>query len=165
MSYLLAIPVTILLLILQTTLGSQVNLLSGNADFLLVWLVGWGLFSKDQSVWFWVLAFGLAISYVSALPWYVTLVAYLLVTMIARFVQSRLWQTPLMSMFVIILTGSIFLYLLSYVGLMINGYSFDFQETLVQIIIPSVFMNLFLGLLFYPLVRDTAAWVQKREVD
>lgn len=165
MSYILALPITIILIILQTTVGGQVRLLSGNADLLLVWLVGWGLFSKNNSIWIWVFAFGLAVSYVSALPWYVTLATYLFVALMAHYVQSRLWHTPMMSMFMIIIFGSIILYTLSYIGLTINGYSFNFRETLVQIIIPSVFLNLFAGLLFYPLVRDTASWVFKAEVE
>jgi len=165
MSYLLAIPITLVLLLLQTTLGGQVRLLNGNADLLLIWLAGWGLFSKDRSIWFWIMFAGLAVSYVSALPWYVTLAAYLAAGILSKLIQSRLWNTPLMSMFLVIIVSSILLYGLSFAGLTINGYSFLWKDTLVQVIIPSVFLNMLIGIIFYPLVRDTAQWAFKTEVE
>lgn len=165
MSYLLAIPITLVLLLLQTTLGGQVRLLNGNADLLLIWLAGWGLFSKDRSIWFWIVFAGLTVSYVSALPWYVTLAAYLAAGVLSKLIQSRLWNTPLMSMFLVIIVSSILLYGLSFVGLTINGYSFVWKDTLVQVIIPSVFLNMLIGIIFYPLVRDTAQWAFKTEVE
>ena len=165
MSYLLAIPITFVLLLLQTTLGGQVRLLNGNADLLLIWLAGWGLFSKDRSIWFWIVFAGLAVSYVSALPWYVTLAAYLGAGILSKLIQSRLWNTPLMSMFLVIIVSSILLYGLSFVGLTINGYSFVWKDTLVRVIIPSVFLNMLIGIIFYPLVRDTAQWAFKTEVE
>jgi len=165
MSYLLAIPITLILLLLQTTLGGQVRLLNGSADLLLIWLAGWGLFSKDRSIWFWIIFAGLAVSYVSALPWYVTLIAYLAAGLLSRIIQSRLWNTPLMSLFLVTIVSSVILYGLSYIGLTLNGYSFIWKDTLVQVIIPSVFLNMLTGIIFYPLVRDTAQWAFRTEVE
>lgn len=163
MSILLSVPILIVMLVLQTTLVTEVRLLHGSADLILVWLAVWGLTSKDRSGYLLAFFAGGLVSYVSALPWYVFPAAYLITIAIARYVSSQLWQSPLLSMFAITLVTSILLYLISMVGLSINGTFYSFQTSLYQVIIPSIFLNLLLAIPIYAIGRDFSGWVFRNE--
>lgn len=163
MSILLSVPILIFLLVLQTTLVSEVRLLHGSADLILVWLAAWGLTSKDRSGYLLAFFAGGLVSYVSALPWYVFPIAYLLAIALARYVSSQLWQSPLLSMFAITLVTSILLYLISMVGLSINGTFYSFQTSLYNVIIPSIFLNLLIAIPIYAIERDFSGWVFRNE--
>lgn len=163
MSILLSGPILIFMLVLQTTVVSEVRLLHGSADLILVWMAAYGLTSKDRSGYLLSFFAGGLVSYVSALPWYVYPIAYLLTIGIARYVSSQLWQSPLLSMFAITLVTSIFLYLISMAGLTINGTSYSFQTSLYNVIIPSIFLNLLLAIPIYAIGRDFSGWVFRNE--
>jgi cell shape-determining protein MreD len=163
MSILLSVPLLIFMLVLQTTLVSEVRLLHGSADLILVWLAAWGLTSKDRSGYLLAFFAGGLVSYVSALPWYVFPIAYMLTIALARYVSSQLWQSPLMSMFAITLVTSILLYLISMVGLSINGTFYSFQISLYHVIIPSIFLNLLIAIPVYAIGRDFSGWVFRNE--
>lgn len=163
MSIVVSVPIVLLLIIFQSTVASQITLLQGTVDLLLVWVAAWGLNSHDSSG-FWIALFagGLA-SFVSALPWYVFPLAYLSAYLLTRYVLKRLWQTPLLSMFAITLMSSIVLYGLSLIGLRINGNSYPLQLSLTNVIIPSIFLNLFMAIPIFAIVRDLAGWLYRSE--
>lgn len=163
MSILLSVPILIFLLVLQTTVVSEVRLLHGSADLILVWMAAWGLTGKDRSGYLLAFFAGGLVSFVSALPWYVYPLAYLLTIAIARYVSSQLWQSPLLSMFAITLITSIFLYLISMAGLSINGTFYSFQTSLYHVIIPSIFLNLLLAIPIYAIGKDFSSLVFRNE--
>lgn len=163
MSILLSVPILIAMLVLQTTLVSEVRLLHGSADLILVWLAVWGLTSKDRSGYLLAFFAGGLVSYVSALPWYVFPGGYVLTIAIARYVSSQLWQSPLLSMFAITLVTSILLYLISMIGLSINGTVYSFQTSLYNVIIPSIFLNLLLAIPIFAIGKDFSGWVFRNE--
>lgn len=163
MSIILSLPILFLLFILQTTIVSEVRLLHGAADLTLVWLAAWGLTSKDRSGYLLAFFAGGLVSYVSALPWYVYPISYLVAIAIARYVSTQLWQSPLLSMFAITLLASIVLYLASMAGLRINGTEYSWQVSLSNVIIPSIFLNLLLAIPIYALGRDFSGWVYRNE--
>ncbi len=152
-------------MMLQTTFARQLTLLSGSVDLLLIWIAAWALQSKDNSAWFWAILSGAFFGFVSASPWYVGIAAYVSVVFMAKFVQGRLWQSPLLSMFIITIFGSIVLYLLTFIGLQLQGINYPWEDTLVRIIIPSIFLNLFLAIPIHAIVKDTVRWVFKTEVE
>lgn len=152
-------------MMLQTTIARQVTLLSGSVDLLLVWIAAWALLSKDNSAWVWAVVAGVVFSFVSATPWYTSLTAYLAVVVMAKFIRGGLWQSPLLSMFVITILGSIILYTLTFIGLTLQGADYPWQDTLVRIIIPSIFLNLFISIPIHALARDSVRWIIGTEVE
>lgn len=163
MSILLSVPILLILLVLQTTIVSEVRLFHGAADLILVWLAAWGLTSKDYSGYLLAFFAGGLVSYVSALPWYVYPSAYLVVVVLAHYVSKQLWQSPILSMFAITLVASIILYLISMIGLRLNGTIYSWQISLTNVIIPSVLLNLLLAIPIYAISRDFAGWVFRNE--
>lgn len=163
MAILISVPLLLLLLILQTTVAGEITLIHGTVDLILLWLAAWGLNSKDKSGYLLAILAGGLVSYVSALPWYVYLLGYLFVVILARFVYGKLWQSPMLSMFAITLVSSIILYLLTMIGLRINGTEYPFQISLTNVIIPSIFLNLLMAIPVFAIVRDLAGWVYRSE--
>lgn len=163
MAILISIPILIILMILQTTVAREVTLFYGSVDLILVWLAAWGLTSRDNSGYLLALFSGVMVALVSALPWYVYMVAYFSVIILARYVFKRLWQSPLLSMFAITMVSSILLYTLSITGLRLDGIEYSVQETLNSVIIPSIFLNLFLSIPIYAIVKDLSRWIYRSE--
>ena len=113
MRNLVAFPVILLTVILQTAVISRVYLLSGIADLPLVMLAAWALQEGVDSAWHWAIATGLLIGFISGISWVVPVVAYMAVILLAYLFQRRVWQAPLLAMFSITFIGTILVGLLS----------------------------------------------------
>ena len=99
MRNLIALPVIVLAVILQTAIVSRVYLLSGIADLPLVMLAAWALQEEVETAWHWATAAGLLVGFVSALPMFAPMMGYFVVVGLAQILQGRVWQAPLLAMF------------------------------------------------------------------
>ncbi len=96
-SYTTAITLFFIILsaaILQMTVFSRLMLLHGAADIVLLILIAWNLQENGPNMWPWTFLAGGIISFTSALPYFVPILGYLVVTGTARLTQRRIWQTP-----------------------------------------------------------------------
>ena len=159
MAIILAFPVLILSLMAQMVILSQLVLLHGTADIILLVLIAWSLQEKARSVWIWVIIGGLLVSLVSATPFYIYLIGYLIITVIVRLLRRQVWQTPLLAMFVVTILGTFIQHLLIIVGLKVTGQPISWQESLSLVTLPSVILNLLLSLPVYGVITDLASWV------
>lgn len=165
MTALLAFPVLTLFVILQMVVASNLPLLHGTADLVLLVLIAWALQERARMVWVWALAAGALVSFVSAMPLLMPLAGYLLVTGIARLLQRRVWQSPILAMFITTVAGSLIYQLLSLFVLTFSGTPLPFPESFSLVILPSALLNLLLALPMYALVSDMASWVYPTEVE
>jgi rod shape-determining protein MreD len=165
MSGLLSFPVLVFLLMIQMVIVSRLPLLAGTADLILLVLVAWSLHERVTTAWLWTAVAGLLVSFVSALPLFTPLLGYLVVTGIARLLQRRLWQTPILAMFVATVLGSLFYHLLAWFFLTFTGTSLPFQESLSRVVFPALLLNLLLSIPVYALVTDMANWVHPYELE
>lgn len=158
-------------LMLQSAVISRINLLYGSADLVLVILAAWALCAaptrqeRINTAWQWALAAGALVGFVSGLPWFVPLAGYLLVVGVARLLQRRVWQAPLLAMFTVSFVGTLFMHLLSLITLRLSGDPLPFGDSLSLITLPSILLNLFLAIPVYPLLRDLAGWLYPLEVE
>ncbi len=162
---LLAIPILLLALMLQTVLLPTVPLLSGYADLILVILVAWALQDRVKHAWLWTLIAGAMMAAVSALPPYLPITGYLLVTLIARLVRRRIWQTPILAMFGVTFVGSLVSQILILAVLYVQGTPFKLLDCLNLVILPGTLLNLLLALPVHALIVDLARWVYPEEVE
>ena len=153
---LVAIPVLGLALILQTSIVSRIVLLNGNADVVLLVLAAWALQERVRGVWIWGMAAGLLVGMVSGVPWYIYLAGYLIVIGIARLLMHRIWQAPLLAMFLVTFIGTLELLMLTFVQRTLFVVPLAFNEVFSQIVLPSVLLNLLLAIPVHALVRDLA---------
>jgi len=155
----LAFPVLLLSLVAQMVVLSRIYLLHGTADIILLVLIAWSLQEKARSVWIWVIIGGLLVGFISATPFYIYLVSYLVIIAIVRFLRRQVWQTPVLAMLVVTIIGTFFLQLFIIVALKVAGQPISWQESLSLITLPSVILNLLLALPVYVVITDLASWV------
>jgi len=156
MAYLLAFPVFIILTMAQIGIVSQLHLLRGTADLVMIALVAWTLHERGGSSWAWAVVAGLLISFVSATPLYVPLIGYLVLTFIVRILRRHVWQTPLLAMFLATMLGTIVIQFMYFFVLEITGTPLPWQESLSLVMLPSVLLNLILVLPVYVVMTDLA---------
>ena len=165
MATLLAFPVLILLVMVQMVVASNLMLLRGTADLVMLVLIAWSLHERVRTAWLWAIIAGLLVSFVSAMPSLAPLIGYLLVTAIARLLQRRMWQSPILAMFVTTVAGTLIFQLLSMISLILSGTPLPIRESLSLVVLPSALLNLLLSLPVYALVSDMVSWVYPAEVE
>ena len=155
----IALPVIVLAVILQTAIVSRVYLLSGIADLPLVMLAAWALQEEVETAWHWAVATGLLVGFVSALPTLAPLIGYFAVVGLAQILQGRVWQAPLLAMFSVTFLGSVIASLLSFAVLSLSGIPLPVGDVLGVLTLPSVLLNMLLAIPVYAVMRDLARWV------
>lgn len=158
MRNLIAIPVIVLSVILQSAVVSKLTLLSGFGDLSLVMLAAWALQDGVDSAWHWAIATGILVGFVSGLGWPVYLIGYVSVVGLAKVFRSRVWQAPLLAMFSVTFLGTILMSLISLVYLQITGVSIPLQEAFGLLTLPGILINLLLAIPVYAVMRDLAHW-------
>ena len=159
MRNLVAAPVILLAVIMQSAIVSRIYLLSGIADLPLVMLAAWALQDEVNTAWQWAIATGLLVGFVSGIAWFVPVVSYLIVVVLAQLLQRRVWQAPLLAMFVVTFLGTIVLYLFSFATLRLSGMPLSVSDTLGLLTLPGVLLNLLLAIPAYAVMRDLSRWV------
>ncbi|MEO8358337.1 MAG: hypothetical protein ABI621_20720 [Chloroflexota bacterium] len=159
MRNLVAVPVILLAVVLQSAMISRIYLLSGLADLPLVMLTAWALQDNVDSAWHWAVAFGLMVGFVSGMPWYVPVISYVVVVALAQVFQKRVWQAPLLAMFSVTFLGTIILSLLSFTVLRVSGVILPLEDVLGLLVLPGVLLNMLLAIPVYAVMRDLSRWV------
>ena len=158
MRNLIAVPVIVMAVILQSAVVSRITLLSGFADLILVMLAAWALQEEVDSAWHWAVATGVLVGFVSGISWVVPLISYLAVVALANILQRRVWQAPLLAMFSVTFLGTIFSSLLSLVILRFLGAPLVIGDTLGLLVLPSVLLNMLFAIPVFAVMRDLARW-------
>lgn len=159
MRNLIAVPVIILAVILQTTVISSIKLLSGFGDLPLVMLAAWALQDGVDTTWHWAVAAGVLVGLFSGMTWLVPVTSYLVVVSLAQMFQRRVWQAPLLAMFSVTFLGTTVLYATSLLVLRLSGISLPAIDVLGQLALPGILLNMLLAIPVYAVMRDLARWV------
>ena len=131
---------------------------------MLVALVAWALQERVKNAWVWTLIGGVMISFLSALPMYTPLIGYLIITGIARLLQRRVWQTPLLVMFLTTLLGTVITQGLSILVLMASQTPINVFQALQLVMLPSILLNLVLAIPIRAIMVDLAQWAYPVEI-
>lgn len=159
MRNLVAVPVILLSVILQSAMISRIYLLSGFADLPMVLLAAWALQEEVDSAWHWAVAMGVLVGFVSGIHWVVPVFGYLIIVGLAQVLQRRVWQAPLLAMFTITFLGTIVLSILSFAVLRFSGVSMPVGDVLGLLTLPGVLLNMLIAIPVYAVMRDLARWV------
>ena len=159
MKNILAFPILALALVLQMAVLSRLALLSGTADLVLLVVAAWSLQERVETAWQWSLLAGVIVGVASGLPVLVPVLGYLATTGIGRLVLKRVWETPILAMFIVVLCGTLIYLTLALVWASLAGGNYPAQEALSLIILPSVLLNIVLAIPIFLLVRDLATWM------
>ena len=159
MRNLIAVPVILLAVTLQSAIVSRVNLLSGIADLPLVMLAAWAMQEEVETAWHWAIAAGVLVGFVSGLSWLVPVLSYLFVIALAQVLQRRVWQAPLLAMFSITFLGTIGLSFFSLVVLRFSGIALPVVDVFGLVTLPGILLNMLLAVPVFAVMRDLARWV------
>jgi len=159
MRNLIAIPVILLAVTLQSAIVSRVTLLSGIADLPLVMLAAWAMQEEVETSWHWAIAAGVLVGFVSGLSWIVPVLSYLFVIALAQVLQRRVWQAPLLAMFSITFLGTIGLSFFSLVVLRFSGIALPVVDVFGLVTLPGILLNMLLAVPVFAVMRDLARWV------
>ena len=151
--------------ILQTTIFSQVRLISGSADLVLLFLAAWSLQEQIRNTLLWTLVAGIVISLLSAMPFFAPLLGYLGVFGISKFLQRRVWRSPLLAMLIVVLLGTFFQQIVSVIVLQVSGAPVSWGQSLDSVILPSALMNLIFALPIFAIANDLAGRVSPQEAE
>ena len=159
MRNLIAVPVILLAVILQSSIVSRITLLTGTADLPLVMLAAWAMQDDVETAWHWAFAMGVLVGFVSGLSWVVPLASYILVIVLAQVLQRRVWQAPLLAMFSVTFLGTIGLSVFSLVVLRFSGISLAIADVFGLVTLPGILLNMLLAIPVFAVMRDLARWV------
>lgn len=159
MRNLVAVPVIILAVMLQSAIVSRITLLSGAADLPLVMLAAWALQEEVETAWHWAVAAAILVGFVSGIHWSVPLLSYLTIVLFALLLQRRVWQAPLLAMFSVTFLGTITMSVFSLVVLRVVGVTLPLSDVLGLVTLPSILLNMLLAIPAYAVMRDLARWV------
>ncbi|MBL8102011.1 MAG: hypothetical protein JNM02_05750 [Anaerolineales bacterium] len=159
----IAFPLLGLAVILQSSVVSQMRLISGYADLPLLVVAAWALQERVKSAWHWGIVACVMIGFVSSMPWLVVGIGYLGVVFLAQTLQRRVWQAPLLAMFSVIFIGTLFIHLLSFGVLSLLGTPYPFNDVIGLVTLPSLLLNMLFSIPVYALMRDLARWVYPLE--
>ncbi len=159
MRNLVAVPLLILAVVLQSAIVPSFALLSGYADVVLVLLAAWALQEGVDTSIQWALLAALMMSLVSHLPWFIYVSGYVCVVLLARTLQKRVWQVPMLAMFTVTFLGTVFMHLLTFVYLRLFGRGVSFSDAMGLVTLPSLLLNLLVAIPVFGMMRDLARWV------
>jgi len=163
MRNLIALPLLTLAVILQSSVVSQVKLLSGYADLPMLMLAAWALQERVKSAWHWAALGCVLVSFVSHLSWVVYAISYFVIVFIAQILQKRVWQAPLLAMFSVAFFGALFMHFMSFAFLSLLGTSLVVSDVIGLITLPSLLINMLISIPVHGIMRDLARWVYPPE--
>ncbi len=165
MAILLAIPILGFMVILQSAVFSQIQLLYGTTDLILIIVVAWAVQDRVTTAWHWGIIAGLLASLATAVPAYAIIPTYVLITGIAIYMRRIFWQRPLLAMITATVLGTLVSQIITVVVLVIEGTSIPVIEAFYLITIPSVLLNLLLAVPIYALMGDLANWLYPEAIE
>lgn len=165
MEILIAFPILILCAILQSAVISRMILLDGYADLVLVVIIAWSLQEKVKYGWFWGLLAGIIISIISAMPIPVLFVGYMLAILLAKTLQNRIWQAPVLSMMLVTLISTGILLGLEVLILELSGINLALIQSLTRVVLPSILLNLLIAAPVFILMNDLANLIYPNKVE
>jgi rod shape-determining protein MreD len=165
MATFIALPILGILLILQSAIVSRIPLLHGTADLVLLAIIAWALQKRVATAWQWSIIGGLLVTIVSALPLGAALIGYPLAVTFALILRQRVWQVPILAMFISTFVGTLVMHIISLVALRLVGTTLPLREALNLITLPSVLLNLLLAIPVYALIGDLANWLYPEELE
>jgi cell shape-determining protein MreD len=151
--------------ILQNSVVSQLRMLEGAADLVLLVLLAWILVTEGRQAWIYAAMAGFLIGISSALPIWVPVLGYSIFIQIVRFIQRQVWQVPIWLLVISTFLGTLVVTGVEVIYLWITGTPLDLIQVLNIVILPSLVLNMLLALPLYALVGEIAKMIYPKEVD
>ena len=165
MAIFLAIPILGLMVIVQSAVFSQVQLLYGTTDLVLLIVVAWAVQERVTTAWHWGVIAGVLASLATAVPAIAIIPTYVVITGVAIYMRRIFWQRPLLAMITATVLATLISQIITVAVLLINGTPIPLIEAFYLITIPSVLLNVLLAVPIYALIGDLASWLYPEAIE
>ncbi|MGW8250600.1 MAG: rod shape-determining protein MreD [Anaerolineales bacterium] len=165
MAVLIAIPFLGVLAVLQSSLISRLPLLQGTPDLIMLALISWTMQKRVQTAWQWSIIGGLMAGLYSAVPFGVYLAGYGLTTGLALILRRRVWQVPVLAVFLVAFLGTLIIHGITLLALRLTGSTIQLWQALNLVTLPSILLNLLFALPIYAVVNEIAGWLYPEEIE
>ena len=162
---LIGIPVILLAAILQSAVVSQIQLLNGSADLVLLTVISWVMHDQVKAPWSWAVLGGLAVGTISQLPVWMVLGTYLTITALALALKRRVWQIPLLALLAFVTIATLIWLIGSFVVLVIQGVPLNPLDSFNLILLPSQVLNVLLAIPIQAVVNEIANLIYPADLD
>lgn len=155
-------------IMLQLAVFSRLPLLNGTADIVLLTLIVWALQEnvKTREIWFWTLFGAIFIGFISAVPFIAIVFPYVLIVLMVRWLQQRIWKASIWALLISVVLGTLFQQTVILLVLrIINNIPLPLSESYIFVILPSMVLNLLFAVPIYLLIKDIAEWLYPVEVE
>ncbi len=146
MGLLVLIPVSALLVIVQTAVLPFFELLEGRADLLLLLVVAWALTGRLLQSMVLGLVAGLLLDLLSGVPLGVSAIALIAAANVATLAQGRLWRAHQFAALGAVLLATIVYYAILGLTVLLVHPGTDLALALARIVLPATLLNLLLAI-------------------
>ena len=140
--------------ILQTTIASQILLLQGTVDLVLLTYLSWALRKETSGIWQWGFIAGMSIGITSQLPIWLPIGTYMLITLFINLLRKRIWQVQIISLFTTTILTTFVVLTLQWAIVVVQGSPINFSQAFNFVILPSMVLNLLVAFPIYGLMVE-----------
>lgn len=146
MAYIIGVPVLALLAILQSSVLSEISLIDGRPDMVLLAVVAWALTGRWREAMVLGLVGGLFLDLLSGLPLGASSITLVVVAFLVSLLEGRFWEAHFLTPFGVVLVASLLYHVAGFVALTVTGFGIDMLTALRNVVLPSTFLNIVLAL-------------------
>jgi len=158
-----SLPIMLIFSVIQTVAVSRIKLMGGSADIILLAIVSWGVSEEENNVFYWALAGGIFISFISAMPTAAVITSYLCIAGITRVFQKVLWQAPILAILLSAFIGTIAKFIIDIIALQFMGIELTLSTSIKMTLAPNLILNLFVLFPIYLIMSDLAKRISPKE--
>jgi cell shape-determining protein MreD len=160
MAILLVSAIFLFAMILQVAIISDIHLIQGTADLLLLIYITWSINKKTKFNIELALIAGMLVSFVTAIPYYIVIPAYIAVFILNRIIILKFFDISILKTAISILISTLGYLGLSYVYLwIIKGTTITIPDAFGMVIVPSMLMNIVFALPVFAVMREVIALI------
>ena len=102
-------------------------------------------------------------SLVTKAPFFPFLSGYLIISIFVWILKKRIWQIPMLTMFLSTVLGTFIVQFIIFVVLQLGETALEWKDSINLVMLPSVLLNLMFALPVYLLITDLANWLNPAE--
>lgn len=141
-------------LILQVAIFSDIHVLQGSADIVLLFYIAWVSSKKTDNNFLLALIAGFLISFISFIPYWVIIPSYVGIYLLNRQILFRYFDISILRPVVAILISTLGYLSISYVYLWVTGSSISVADAFGMVIVPSMLMNVMFYIPVYAIIKE-----------
>lgn len=146
MGLLVLLPLSVLLVVLQTAVLPSFELLDGRADLVLLLVVAWALTGRLVQAMILGVVAGMLLDLLSGIPLWISAIALIAAANVATLAQGRLWRAHQFAALGTVLLATAVYYAILALAVLLTHPGTDLVLGLTRIILPAVLLNLLLAI-------------------